>query len=217
MSEMSYIELEAESQCEVQAEAVNLHISLRGASFVTGQAALQQAKEVNRLVQQIKQLGLSESAVRLKGVNARVNSGLLGKSSEAEYQLVIACRELERLAELLTMVSSHEYIHLQQLEWIYPDPGADLLQRAALILTQRARALAKGLDIQLGNLLFCRETSHQINPYPQHQEIPFAAQHVRSKGTVGLDFELKQVRKYSLKVQGRYAVTASNTKSHEMV
>ena len=70
---------------------LDLHVTVKGSSVVSGDAALKKAKEVNQLVEALISLGVKEDAVKLQGVNIETSSGVLVKSSSASYRLRIRC------------------------------------------------------------------------------------------------------------------------------
>lgn len=209
-----YLEVEAEHEVEQTAHAADLHVSVRGSSLLTGRAALTQAREVNRLITALAQLGLTESAVRLQGVQARLSSGLLGKSSEAEYQLVLHCEAFDRLGEWIAAIGSQEQARLTQLRWLFPEDDPALLEACARKLRQRAEAMARGLDLRLGSLLSCRQLAQDQPPIRQYAAFDSFGppQAARAKGAAGgaapagLDFQLQQVRNWKVRMTGRFGI-----------
>src|SRR5262245_16129339 len=83
------------------ADAADLHVIVRGSSLVTGSAALKKAAEARRLVEDLAAAGLADEDVALQGVSAEVSSGLLGRSSTAQYRLRVRVRDLDRLPDVL--------------------------------------------------------------------------------------------------------------------
>jgi len=127
---------------EVAADRADLHVTIEGASLVTGQQALHKAREVATLVQALTEYGLSQSDVYLQGVSADTAAGLLGsKASTARYRLRVHCARLETLADLIGIVTSQKNATLNLLTWGYPDDDED--RRDGWLRACVARANAK--------------------------------------------------------------------------
>ena len=137
---------------DVPADRADLYVTVKGASLVTGHAALTRAEEVARLVADLKRLGLDEGAIQLRGVHAEPAGGLLGRSSPASYALQIRCGDLDALADLLGAVADHKDATLEAVAWGY---GAEEALRAGWLddcirrANAKARAVAAGLGVTL--------------------------------------------------------------------
>lgn len=125
---------------EVLADKADLMVTIRGASLVTGNAALNKAREVRQLVEELARVGVTEAEIRLLSVTAETSTSVIGKSSAASYKLRVRCTKLDDLAEVLGVITSQKNTQLASMEWGYPelDPIRDRLLQASL-----ARALAK--------------------------------------------------------------------------
>lgn len=137
---------------EIAADRVDLFVTVRGLSVVTGGAALTKAREVAQLVSELKAVGVAESDIHLQGVSAETTTGTLLKSSTASYRLKIRCADLEKLADILGIVTSQKNTEISSLGWLYPDDDArraswldDCLRRA----NAKAARVASGLGIQI--------------------------------------------------------------------
>jgi len=149
---------------EVSATYAELFVTVQGASLIAGDIALQKAREVNQLVTDLKNSGLTDEDIQLLGVRAAVSSGILGKSSAAIYSLKIHCNDLTRLVDVLGCVTGQKNTLLLRIEW-----GFDLSQEAKdRRLTQaieranaKARLIAQALGVKLiGVRRFMEEDLH---------------------------------------------------------
>lgn len=137
---------------QLEADKVDLFFQVSGASWVSGQAALTQAREVSKLVADLITAGVAESDIELLNVRAEVSSGMLGKSSSARYSLKARCRHVEKLDELLAIATGPKNVTLESLRWGYPrDEEADLLRTEAALsrALKRARRMAAALEVEL--------------------------------------------------------------------
>ncbi len=137
---------------EVEADKVDAHVTIKGSSLVTGTAALKKAKEVSQLISALVETGLKEQDVTLKGIHAESSSGILGKSTSAAYQLRVRCDELEKLADVLGVITSQKNAKLDFLAWRYPNDRklkAEWLQGCILEAKEKANAIASSLGVKL--------------------------------------------------------------------
>jgi hypothetical protein len=93
--------------------------------------------------------GVGDAAIELEAVRAEVKSGLLGKTSSAVYQLRIRREDLERLPNVLGVVTSAKQATIDQLSWLYPDDAATegrLLEAASARAAVKAQTTARVSD-----------------------------------------------------------------------
>lgn len=157
----------------LQADKVDLFFQISGTSWVSGQAALTQAREVSKLVADLITAGVAEGDIELLNVRAEVSSGMLGKSSSARYSLKARCRQVERLDELLAVATNPKNVTLESLRWGYPrDEEADLLRTEAALARalKRARRMAAALEVELAGVHSVTEsvTDHEQAPVQLH-------------------------------------------------
>jgi len=146
------IEVSATRRVEIEADRAHLHVSIHGSSLVTGQAALNKAREVAQLVADLKAFGIEEASIKLQGVHAETQSGMLGKSSSATYDLKIADVEIAKVADVLGVVTGQKNNVLRLLEWRYADDedARDrLLQAAIERAQQKAQRVAQALSVRV--------------------------------------------------------------------
>lgn len=106
---------------EVSADKADLHVTIKGSSVVTGNAALKKAKEVNELVTALLAIGVKEDELSLRGIQVHNSSGVLTRTSSASYSLRIRCSHLELLGEILGSIGAQKNVTLDYLSWRYPD------------------------------------------------------------------------------------------------
>jgi uncharacterized protein YggE len=137
---------------EVGADKVDIHVTVKGTSLITGPAALRKAKEVSQLVSALEAVGIKDSDLKLKSVHAENSGGILSKFSLATYQLRIRCSALDNLAEVLGAVTSQKNARLDFLAWRYPDDKNlrnEWLRTCLEEAREKAAAIASTLGVQL--------------------------------------------------------------------
>jgi uncharacterized protein YggE len=171
---------------EISATHADLHVTVKGSSVVSGDAALKKAKEVNQLVEALTSLGVKEDAVKLQGVNVETSSGVLVKSSSASYRLKIRCEKLDQFAEMLDVIASQKNVSLDRVEWKYDDDAARArgLNLAIENAKRKAQVIADSFGVKLlGVYDFIENTADQEAPIRQAFFPQTAA---RSRGAVAL-------------------------------
>jgi uncharacterized protein YggE len=104
---------------EIFADRADLYVTIRGSSLVTGTAALTKAQEVGQLVTALTDYGLKPSDILLQDVYAEVSTGFLGKSSSASYHLKVHCTDLDKLVDILSIITSQKNTKLDHIDWGY--------------------------------------------------------------------------------------------------
>lgn len=167
---------------ELEADKADLFFLVTGSSWVSGKAALTQAREVSKLVADLITAGVAEADIELLNVRAEVSSGMLGKSSSARYSLKARCREVDRLDALLGAVTASKNVVLESLRWGYPrNEEADLLRAESALA--RARRMAGALEQELAGV-------HSVTETVADSE----------QGQVTLDLDYSSVRRRSYNV-----------------
>jgi uncharacterized protein YggE len=136
---------------EIFADRVDLHVTVRGSSVVSGDQAMKKAKEVNQLVEALTSFGLSPEAIQLQGVRLETSSGALLKSSSATYRLKVQCEKLDQFAEVIDIIASQKNASLERVEWKYDEEAArDRGMEIALGKAKtKAEKVAKFLGVKL--------------------------------------------------------------------
>ncbi len=151
---------------EIFASHADLHVTVKGSSVVSGDAAMKKAKEVNQLLEALQKIGVEENAVQLQGVQIETSSGALLKTSSAAYRLKIRCADLNQLAGMLDAVGSQKNAALDYIEWKYDEDAAR--ERGLLLAAQKAkskaRQVADALGVKLIGVYDFIESSHDDEP-----------------------------------------------------
>jgi len=163
---------------EIFASHANLYVTVKGSSIVSGNEAMKKAKEVSQLVEALTKFGLSADAIHLQGVRLETAGGALLKSSSAVYRLKIKCEKLDRLADIMDIITEQHNTTLEQIEWRYPEDTAREQGLEAAITKGKAKAVkvAASLGIKLLGVYDFIE-----NAYDEEAPVPFAAQTMMMK------------------------------------
>ena len=204
------IRVQVTNREEVQADRADLHVTIQGSSLVTGNAALQKAREVNQLVTALMQGGVPEKDIHLQGVSAEVSSGMLSRSSSATYVLKIHCANLDILADVLGIITSQKNTKLRYLEWGYPD-DSDLREQWLDACIDRANRKAHRIAAALGVELIGVRTfmDHLTDPEDQRHQVTVAAASVRRRAAMtseDLGLEVSHTKTVELHVVVEYRI-----------
>jgi hypothetical protein len=148
---------------DIVAEKADLRVVIRGMSMFTGDAALRKAGEVRQLVREMTAIGVAENDIGLADVRAHVESGLLRKTSGVTYVLKIRCSELERMADLMGIITAQRNAVLEEIAWIYPDlqPKHDeCLARCLQASREKAVMIAQALGVSIDGVHEMTEESN---------------------------------------------------------
>lgn len=167
------IKVSASYKEEIFATHADLHVTVKGASIVSGAEALKKAKEVNQLVEALNQAGVKEEAVTLQGVHIETASGALLKSSSASYRLKIRCEELSQFAEMLDVIASQKNASLDRVMWKYDEDEAR--ERMLNLVIEKAKRKAEKVAASLGVKLLGVYDFIE-NAYDEEAPMPYLAQ-----------------------------------------
>jgi uncharacterized protein YggE len=136
---------------EIFASHANLFVTVKGSSIVGGNEAMKKAKEVSQLVEALTKFGLSADSIHLQGVRLETAGGVLLKSSSAVYRLKIKCEKLDRLADIMDIITEQHNTTLEQIEWRYPEEAARDRGLESAIAKGKAKAekVAASLGVKL--------------------------------------------------------------------
>lgn len=160
-NDIDTLTVRAAAQEEVHADRADLLVTIRGASLVTGSAALSKAREVRQLVSDLAAVGVPERDITLRSVTAETSSSVIGRSSSATYQLRVRCARLDDLAEVLGVITNQKNTQLSGMTWGYPDlaPVQDrLLAQSLARAAAKARLMAEALASELAGVHTVSET-----------------------------------------------------------
>jgi uncharacterized protein YggE len=174
---------------EISATHADLHVTVKGSSVVSGDAALKKAKEVNQLIEALTSLGVKEDAVKLQGVHVETSSGVLIKSSSASYRLKIRCEKLDQFAEMLDAIASQKNASLDRVEWKYDENVARErgLNLAIENAKRKARVIADSFGVQLLGVRDFVETVTDQEAPPWQRFLPQPAARSRGTGIMAAD------------------------------
>ena len=197
---------------EIFADRVDLFVTVKGSSLVSGEQAMKKAKEVSQLVEALTNFGLSPEAVQLMGVRTETSSGALLKSSSAVYRLKVKCEKLDQLAELLDIIASQKNATLERIEWKYPEDAARERGLESALSKGKAKAekVAASLGVKLlGVYDFMENTFDEERP-----PMPFQAMEMGMKARAAsapepsLDMEIQHSKTIHVNVEIWYRVSA---------
>ncbi len=134
----SMLRVTAKASQEITASLAKLHFAVEGETFLLGNAALNRSKILIELVAKFKEIGATDADLNVKSVSARVDSGLLGKSSKADFKLELRVSDLSKIPDYLGVIVNAKNASLEQLEWVF--------ETDTLMLELSAVAMKKAFD-----------------------------------------------------------------------
>ena len=192
---------------DVPADRADLLLTLKGATFFFGSAALQKAREVRQLVADLAQVGIPADAVEVVSAEVEVGSGL-GKSTAATYQLRVRCTKLETFGDVLGAIAAQKQVQLNYVRWGYGDAQATktrLLKTALESAKVKAALMAETLGCGLGAVHRVSETAANQH---QQEEYDYASQgsSVRSRisKTIDLGMTITHTKQFNVAVEVLY-------------
>ena len=199
---------------EIFASHANLFVTVRGSSIVSGTEAMKKAKEVSGLVEALTKFGLSPDAIHLQGVRLETGSGALLKSSSAVYRLKVKCEKLDRLADIMDIITEQKNATLEQIEWRYPEEAAREHGLDSAIAKAKAKAekIAASLGVKILGVYDFIE-----NAFDEETPIPFAAQAVMMKSRAAvadepnLNMDIRHSKTIQVNVDILYRVSETRT------
>lgn len=205
------IHVSANVRKEIYASHADLFVAVRGSSVVSGNEALNKAKEVSALVDELTRAGVNAKDVHLQGVHVETSSGALLKSSSAIYRLRIHIATLERLPLLIDIVGTQKNTILERIAWRYEDETTkEQLLRSAI---ETAKAKAKGVADTLGVRLlgvysFNENTFDEEAPAAfQPQRLMAKARQAGAESDPGLGMEIQHGKFIQSNVEVEYRVS----------
>lgn len=201
------IKISASHKEEISSTHADLHVTVRGASIMGSDQAMQKAKEVSQLVNDLKAAGFPEEKVFLQGTYFETASRTLLKSSNAVYRLRLRCDDLGQVPVLLEVIASRKNAVLESLDWLYPEEEAyEKALDAALAKAQaRAQKIAAALGVKLLGVYDLMENSFDEEP-PRYRAVMMmkseAAPEERS-----LDLDVQHTKTINVNVEIWYRVS----------
>lgn len=136
----------------LEANQAEIHATVKGSSLVTGNDALEKAKEVQQFTDTLKKNGIDADRITLRCIHAESTSGILGKSSSANYHLSIDCQDLDTIAEILNGITADKNTQLDWISWKYPDEDEVRLgwiEQTISRAEKQANRICRGLGVEL--------------------------------------------------------------------
>lgn len=187
------IKISASHKEEIFATHADLHVTVKGASIVSGAEAMKKAKEVTQLVEALTSFGIKEEAVTLQGVHFETASGALLKSSSAAYRLKIRCDDLGQFAGMVGVIASQKNASLDRVTWKYDEDEAR--ERMLKMVIEKAKAKADKVAASLGVKLlgvydFIENAYDEEAPMPYFaQSMPKARAAAAPEPSLGMDVQ----------------------------
>ncbi|MEW5830242.1 MAG: SIMPL domain-containing protein [Chloroflexota bacterium] len=206
------IHISASQSDEVKATHADLLVTVKGASFFSGDEALKKSKEVGQLVSGLSGIGLPMEDIRLHSISTEASGGAILKSSSATYRLNIRCNRLEQFPDLLGVIAIQKNASLERITWRYPDEEAreQLLERAIAVAGVRARSVAASLGVELlGVYNFTENYIDEEGPF-RPTEIAFAQGKSRAVGVVpqaDLGMDIQHRKRVEVRLDIEYRVS----------
>ena len=215
--EHGILRVTARESTEVTAKSAKLHLRIEGETFVMGNAVTQRSREVRELVTALKTFGITDEDVRVEGVQAKLNQGLLAKGTKVVFSLLISVRDIAVLGELLGAVAAARHAELERLEWIFDDDemALELSSRAMAKAQRKASAMAAAIQYAVTGIRAASDSLELPNVQDVNLITDFMSQEVeRSIGRsrkVDLGTEFKATREIAAVVSVEFVVKPKET------
>ena len=204
------IHIMASHREEIFATHADLFVTVRGSSVVSGNEAMKKAKEVSALVDELTRAGVAAEDIHLQGVHVETSSGAILKSSSATYRLRVRCGKVEKLPELLDIVSSQRNAALERIGWKYAEEESRArgLQSAMEAAKSKAEKVAASLGVKLlGVFTFSENAFDEETPVPQFRAQAMMAK-ARGGGTesepsLGMDIQHSKMIQVNVEIEYR--------------
>lgn len=161
MSKPDTITVTASRRDQIAADKVDLFVTLKDSSLVTGPAALERANGLSQLAKALHGTGVNPEHISLVRIRALASSGLLDHVGTTNYQVRVRCQDLNNLAAVLGTVIAQRHATLDGLVWGFPDDKRLRNRWLRACLTEakeRATLIAAGLGVRLLGVHHLTET-----------------------------------------------------------
>lgn len=152
MAKPDTITVTASRRDQIAADKVDLFVTLKDSSLVTGPAALERANGLSQLTKALCGAGVKLEDVSLVRIRALASSGLMDNVSTTNYQVRVRCLDLNALAAVLGTVIAQRHATLDGLVWGFPDDKRLRNRWLRACLTEakeKAALIASGLGVRL--------------------------------------------------------------------
>jgi uncharacterized protein YggE len=221
MDTLHLINVQESATTTLYASGAKLNVCIKGQSFFTGGEAFKKAIEVANCVAELKQCGLSDDDIQLLNVSTEVESGMLTKSSKANYHLLVNCNSIDLLGCILTAIASQKNAKMTAIVWKYSNleqTKYDLLQLAVANTKNVAQSIADSLAVTLVGV---HKLSYKVSGLDMEMRIPEASSNfmdtevMRSRRSEALDnLNFSHTTKAVLTVTAEFMVDTFNQSSN---
>ena len=209
------ITIEVTEEEQLFATGVSLAVQIHGSAFFSGEEAYKKALEVRQLVGGLRDAGVSEKDIFMDSVYADVSKGKISQSSSATYNLTITCKDLNKLSDILGVITAQDNIKMRGMVWGFGDLDAireKLLEKCLLKSKKKADKIASIYGIELAGIREFREaaTGPGIERESQYDHANFDSDFARplaSKArTENLGLAVSHREKMAIKLMTKFRV-----------
>ncbi len=201
------IKISASHKEEISSTHADLYVTVRGASIVGSNQAMQKAKEVSQLVDDLNAAGFPAGKIFLQGMYFETASGTLLKSTSAVYRLRLRCDDLSQVPALLDVVAARKNAVMESIDWLYPEEEArERALDSALAKAQgRAQKVAAALGVKLLGVYDLVESGYDEQPPPYRAAMMMKAD--ASPQERSLDLDVQHSKTVNVNVEIWYRVS----------
>lgn len=187
---MGILRITVDDSARVAATRAKLHLTIKGATAVLGNAAVKRATEVRELVAALADVGVEEDQVEVAGVRIASAANLLGRNQKVEITLVVSA-EPGALPGLLGVLTDRPNLTLDDLEWVYDtfEASIPLAAQAMVKARRKADAVAAAAGLRVTGVENASDSWSM--PAPRQAMAFDAALSSRAKATPELDLGLE--------------------------
>lgn len=189
---MGILRITVDDTATVAASSAKLHLVVKGAAAVLGNAAVKRAAEVRELVAALAKEGIGEDKVEVAGVQLSSSTNLLGRNQRAEISLTVSL-EPDQLPSALGILTDSPNLTLESLEWVFDTFEASIpLTAGAMVKARRkADAVAAAAGLRITGITNAGDSWSMVAPREAlAYGAPMAARSMKSSADLdlGLDY-----------------------------
>ena len=198
---MGILRITVDDSLDVPAIAARLHVTVRGAALVAGNAATKRAAEVRELVAALGHAGLSDDSIEVQGVRLSTSSSAVGRSQRVEIMLVVKVAP-EQLPAVLGVLADRPNLRLGELEWVFDSFEASIPLAAAAMRKARrkADALADAAGLTVAGVHSASDSWSMPEPRVMMAEAIAASPRMMKSAAPDLDLGVEFVSTQKLQV-----------------
>ncbi len=119
MEKPNTISVNISKEENIFANKADIYLEIKGNSLISGKSAIAKIKEINELAKSLKKLEIDEKSIRIVSVKTEVSSGLIAKSSSANYLISIEICNLDKMSGILGVITNLKNVRIASLDWHY--------------------------------------------------------------------------------------------------